>query len=102
MACTTDELTDHFAELIRTQYNGVTTRILEDAIRTGKPVSFAIYPEEESEASNAQYEFDLRGISADSLSGFASQLACACHDLYVKTLGADLSPDDIYCVDILN
>ena len=100
MACTTEELRDRFEELIATQYGGVTATILDEAVEKGLPVSFAVYPEEWSEAAAAQYELDLSGVSADSLAGFATKLAQATHGLYVEELGVDLAAGDIYCVDI--
>lgn len=104
MACTVAELTDRFAELIATQYGGVTAAILDEAAEKGLPVSFAVYPDDTypTEASLAQYELDLYGISADSVGDFATQLAKATHDLYVTELGVNLAAEDIYCVDVIS
>jgi len=103
MACTTEELSDRFFELIVTQYGGDTAVILDEAIEKELPVSFAIYPNDEgSVASDAQYEYDLYNVTATSLRDFAAQLAQATYDLYVTNLCVDLVADDIICVDVIS
>lgn len=103
MSCTVEDLIDRFDHLIATQYGGITAAILDEAVETGLPVSFAIYPDDTgSAACEAQYELDLYRIKAESLHGFAERLAQSTYDKYVSELGVDMDAEDIACVDIIS
>jgi hypothetical protein len=91
-------LANRFMELFGSQYGGFQVEVLADAAANGRPMSFAVYPDEATEACAHLYELDVYSISAGSAEGFAQELAEATADAY----GDLLEPGDIYCVDIIS
>lgn len=100
MAAGIEDLTRHIAELLSSEYSGWIAADLRVAAAEDKPVNFAVYPDEQSEAARFAYECDLYGIKADDLDGFAHAIAEQVWTRYVTDACIPFSPEDIYCVDI--
>lgn len=98
--CTLAGMKAQVRNLMETQYQGHTMEDLKEAAESGIPVSFSVYPLEWTEAASLQYELYLPRVKADSVDGFVSKVARAIFDRYVADGGIDLSPEDIYCIDI--